>query len=144
MIYNLTQLSNSIRNIYSINLCKYYVSRYIGNDWKSFLNSTDIIYYKKMKYSKIKLPMKMPNKQLYLLEWDNNSRTNKHKHFDKGCLFKILDGSLKEQLYNNDKEIINTLYHSTNDISYINNKEIFHSIKNNSNNKAYSLHIYSQ
>ena len=145
MIHNLTQLCNNISNINSINLCKYFVNRYVGDDWKQFINYNNKIKYDNMGYTKIKLPLKTECKQLYLLEWDKNAKTNKHQHYDKGCLFKILEGSLKESIYDKNQNQFNTIYHSIDNISYLNNKNIYHSIKNNNNNnKSYSLHIYSK
>ena len=147
MIFNLVQLSNNIRNINNINLCKYFVSRYIGNDWKEYIDNKwefNKITYNDMGYSKIKLPINIPEKQLYLLEWEKNALTHKHKHFNKGCLYKVLHGGLKENLYNDNKEHFNTRFYGLNDISYLNNRNIYHTIQNNNDDKSYSLHIYGK
>tara|TARA_B110000208_G_scaffold1265_1_gene1665 strand:+ start:406 stop:840 length:435 start_codon:yes stop_codon:yes gene_type:complete len=144
MIHNLVQLSNKISNISSINLCKHFVNRYNGDDWKQFINYKDKIKYDDMGYSKIKLPLRTDYKQLYLLEWEKNALTNKHKHYDEGCLFKILEGSLKESLFDKNQNQFRIMYHGIDNISYLNNKNIYHSIKNNNNDKSYSLHIYSK
>tara|TARA_B110000208_G_scaffold190848_1_gene255869 strand:- start:617 stop:1051 length:435 start_codon:yes stop_codon:yes gene_type:complete len=144
MIHNLVQLSNSIRNTYSINLCKYFVNRYIGDDWKQFIDYKNKTKLDGMGYSKIKLPINIPDKQLYLLEWEKDALTIKHQHFDKGCLYKVLQGSLVEKLYDHNKEHFNTRFYGLNDISYLNDKKIYHSIENKINNKSYSLHIYEK
>ena len=80
---------------------------------------------------------------LVLIKWNKNSFTKIHDHPDKGCLLKVLSGTLVEELYENNLkyfsfEKMNLL--TKNNIGYKIGKKILHKIKAMQNSE--SLHIY--
>jgi predicted metal-dependent enzyme (double-stranded beta helix superfamily) len=84
--------------------------------------------------------------KLYSLEvisWGSNSKSPIHNHAEYGCFMKVLNGSLKENLYNPELEFIKETQLEQYDVSYINNDIGIHSIENKNNlDMSYSLHIY--
>ena len=79
--------------------------------------------------------------EIILIAWLPGQQTKLHDHPKNGCIMKIIEGELTEDLYTFDK-IVNTTY-KKNDISYIDHTIGKHIITNNTNNKTVSLHIYS-
>ena len=56
---------------------------------------------------------------------------------------KILEGSLKEDIYDKNIKIKNQNYLVKNNVKYIDDKIGYHKILNNYNSYTYSIHIYS-
>ena len=76
------------------------------------------------------------------------SESKIHNHASNGCLFKLLDGNLKENLYHtNTLDLIKTNYYVNQnnlyDTTQFINNNYYHKMFNISNYNAYSLHIYS-
>jgi len=80
--------------------------------------------------------------EILLICWGTNSFADIHDHSSNGCIMKILDGSLMENKYNTDFQLIETKTLHADDISYIHNNLHYHSITN-FNKPSVSLHIYS-
>ena len=80
---------------------------------------------------------------LEILSWAPYSKSPIHNHAEYGCFMKVLNGSLKENLYNDNLVMFKETNYNKNDVTYINNEMGIHSIENNNNsNMSYSLHIY--
>ena len=79
--------------------------------------------------------------EIILITWLPGQQTKLHEHPKNGCIMKILEGELTENLYTPEK-IIDNIYKKE-DISYIDNTIGKHIISNNSNENTISLHIYS-
>lgn len=81
--------------------------------------------------------------ELILIKWKPNSESLIHDHPSNGCLLKVIEGSLKETLYdqqiNKKKETI----FNKEEVNYIDNKMGYHKITNLNNDYSYSLHLYS-
>lgn len=81
--------------------------------------------------------------ELILIKWKPNSESLIHDHASNGCLLKVIEGSLKETLYdqqiNKKKETI----FNKEEVNYIDNKMGYHKITNLNNDYSYSLHLYS-
>lgn len=78
-----------------------------------------------------------------VISWGSNSKSPIHNHAEYGCFMKVLNGSLKENLYNPELEFIKETRLEPQDVSYINNDIGIHSIENrNKLDMCYSLHIY--
>ena len=82
------------------------------------------------------------NFDVYLIGWLPNQETPYHSHPTGGCIMKILEGSLIENIKNKDNTISN-YKRKTGDCSYIHDDIGIHTIKNDTNEKCISLHIYS-
>lgn len=124
MIY--TNIKNILQNINNINLLDEL------NDYK-FINIIDNIYKKKTIY----------NSDLFdiiLIEWQNNSYTKIHDHPEKGCIVKILDGILYEEIFDEKLYLMNINTMKENDIGYKIGNKILHRII--CKKLAKSLHIY--
>lgn len=81
----------------------------------------------------------------YLLIWSKNNFSPIHDHPERGCILKVLKGSIKEIRYSNPElKEIQTSVLNEGDTSYIHDIEGFHKVKNNNQEKlSISLHIYS-
>ena len=90
-------------------------------------------------FKKIKIPF--PFIDIYFFKWNNNIVSKIHDHSKNGCLMIILNGIIKERIYDNNLNIIKKNIYKTPNISYINNKKGYHDIKSLCNN-TYSVHIY--
>ena len=88
----------------------------------------------------------IPFTKYYLIRWKPNVITSIHGHDGKDCAFIVLNGRLKENVY--DK--LETGYFMTRskilekkDISFINDSLGVHSIQNLENKASWSLHRYT-
>ena len=102
----------------------------------SCINTNKDEYHKKLIYRNSKYEM-------FLIYWGVNSKTKIHDHSEEGCIMKILKGDLRELVYNENFELIDTNNYKEGDISFIDNKIGYHKIINTNDNISKSLHIYS-
>jgi hypothetical protein len=138
-LYKYFTNNNFTNNYSSLNEINNILSRYNGDDWKEYKLYDKNADYLKHEYNKCYIH------QLYaiiIISWNKDRYIKIHNHADNGCSFKILEGSLKETIYNKNLIKIRTNHLQKNDISSIHNDIGYHSITT-TNNKAYSLHVYS-
>lgn len=142
----LRNLINSLNN-YIIN--KQYNQLLLKNYVLNLLKNTDFKIddkYKSYNLDNIYTKEIVHRNKLYSLEilsWGPYSKSPIHNHADFGCFMKVLNGSLKENLYNENLEFLKETKYEKNDVTYINNNIGIHSIENNNeSNMSYSLHIY--
>ena len=111
------------------------LSSYNSNDWKQYISFYKQDYKKNLVY-------RDNNFEIFVVCWLPNQETKIHNHSEEGCLLKILEGNINEELY--DKNFVvkenNNLVMS--DVRYIDDSIGIHKIKNNEENTI-SLHIYS-
>ena len=104
---------------------------YSGIDWKNHIQYNENTYNRVHLYSH-------PMFDAYLLCWLPKQFTETHNHCMRGCIFKVLEGTLVEERF----------YRSTilqeGTISGISDNRIYHNISNFSINPAISLHIYGK
>lgn len=81
--------------------------------------------------------------EIILIKWNKNSECEIHDHSKNGCLLKVLDGNIKEFLFDHKLNLLNENIYKTNEINYIDNKIGYHKIKNLQEGESYSLHLYS-
>tara|TARA_B100000767_G_C19296530_1_gene341703 strand:+ start:23 stop:514 length:492 start_codon:yes stop_codon:yes gene_type:complete len=82
----------------------------------------------------------------YVIFWKPHALSLIHDHSDNGCLLKVLNGSLKEEIYNKDENKLNLVEINNldkNKIGYIDNAIGYHRIINPTNSTICSIHIYS-
>lgn len=142
----LRNLINSLNN-YIIN--KQYNQLLLKNYVLNLLKNTDFKIedkYKSYNLDNIYTKEIVHRNKLYSLEilsWGPYSKSQIHNHADFGCFMKVLNGSLKENLYNENLEFLKETKFEKNDVTYIDNNIGIHSIENNNeSNMSYSLHIY--
>ena len=142
----LRNLINSLNN-YIIN--KQYNQLLLKNYVLNLLKNTDFKIedkYKSYNLDDIYTKEIVHRNKLYSLEilsWGPYSKSQIHNHADFGCFMKVLNGSLKENLYNENLEFLKETKFEKNDVTYIDNNIGIHSIENNNeSNMSYSLHIY--
>ena len=90
-----------------------------------------------------KLLYQNDNYEIILIKWKKKSECQIHDHSENGCLLKVLDGEIKEYLYDQELNLINENKYQKDDINYIDNKIGFHKIKNLHLENTYSIHLYS-
>ena len=95
---------------------------YSENDWKKYKSFTK-------SYSK-KLIYKNNLYDMYLISWNINSISKIHDHSSNGCLMKVLDGKLSEDIFDHNLNYSKNNIYNKNNISYINNSIGYHSIEN--------------
>jgi hypothetical protein len=139
-IYFLDDIFKKLEVKLDINNIIILLKNYKGDDWKQY--SSTIEWYNEI-YHKI-LIKKMKNYEVYLIYWNKNITSPIHDHPSEGCVFKVLEGELIEDLYfNKDNKITfnsRNILHK-NEISYNSSNTILHNIINQ-DNKSISIHIY--
>lgn len=136
-------LDNLIDEIYKIKFTnvielKKLLEKYSENDYKTYIKMSNKDYCRNTVYIDLE-----KNYEILILTWPPNCKSKIHNHPHNGCLLKVLQGSLIENIYNKDLKIIKTNYININDIGYMDDSIGLHEIINNSNEIAVSIHIYS-
>ena len=112
------------------------LKKYNSDDWKKYKSDKLYGYTRNLVYKCNKF-------DIYIISWSKNSVSPIHNHPKGGCLMKVLEGSLNENIYSIDKlKIEKKNYLSKNDVKYIDDKIGFHKIFN-TDIRTYSIHIYS-
>lgn len=132
------QIINNNINLFN---CLKIIEKYNGSDWKQYVKFTN------NSYNKIKLS-DFSNElfEIVIICWNNNQSSKIHDHPNNGCVLKVLQGELKEEIYN--KQIIdnNVMYNyeKTNIclLGYMEKNNKIHKIINN-DVKSVSIHVYS-
>jgi len=131
-------ISDNIKNEKELIDLKNIVLSYNGDDWKEYIN------FSESKYTR-NLIFKNDYVEMLLICWNINQQSGIHDHPKNGCILRILDGILTEEVYriDNNKPVLDTkniCY--KNNISYQMGELGLHNIVNK-NDKTISLHIYS-
>lgn len=117
---------------------------YNNDDWKEYINKFNQDDFNDNSYHKL-LINKNQDFEMFLIMWNPLSNTLIHDHPSKGCIVKVLDGKLYEELYhNNENNDIKFLKGNIIEEKHISNRVgniILHKIINYYN-RSYSLHIY--
>ena len=137
-IKSLNLLIDTINKVYTkndnVSSLKTILNNYSGEDWKDYISLGSGYIKKKLYYNELY--------EIYAITWNPNSCSPIHDHASNGCIFNVLEGNLKEELY--DTEFIKlykvNYYNTSNNIA-INNNDYYHKISNISNQFAYSLNI---
>lgn len=117
---------------------KYLLEQYNGNDWKNYLSFSEEKYTRNKVYTNGDI-------DILVICWNNNQQSGIHDHPENGCLLRMLQGSIKEEVYikQDDKYTYSkTNYLEHNKVSYKEGNCCIHNIMNG-NQLSVSLHIYS-
>jgi predicted metal-dependent enzyme (double-stranded beta helix superfamily) len=111
------------------------IQGYNGNDWKNHRKFCNISFKRNLVHIDDLC-------DIYVICWNNNQQTPIHDHSSNGCILKILEGQINEQLFTPDVKFIKQIVNKKGDVSYIDNDIGLHKVING-NNKTVSLHVYS-
>jgi cysteine dioxygenase len=109
---------------------------YNCNDWISYVKYSPYTYNKE-------LVKKGEYIDMYVICWNINQSSRIHDHPKDGCLLKVLEGALCENIFDSKLEFCYCNILSKSDISYIAGNNMLHSIENRCDDGCVSLHIYS-
>lgn len=81
----------------------------------------------------------------YILVWSNRKFSRIHNHPERGCILKVLKGSIEETRYSNPDLIkMDTIRVNEGETSYIHDNTAYHKVKNADETRlSISLHIYA-
>ena len=127
-----TELKNGKKLIDLTNILK----KYKLSDWKKYVKVNEITYNREKVHT-------CDLFDIYIMTWDTGQKSLIHNHPENGCLLQVLQGSLYEELYDLNLNLIKKDLFETNNINYIDNSIGFHKIENIGIEIAVSLHIYS-
>jgi len=119
--------------------CECLLKAYVGDDWKKYIEINNSTYNKNIVISNEIF-------DIVVITWNVNQCSKIHDHPKNGCLVKILQGELQEDLFElnlNEIKHLSTNILQYNNISYNESNKIVHKISNAGNEIAVSLHIYS-
>lgn len=122
-----------------------YIEQYNGNDWEKYIHQEGI-YYRNLVF-------RTDIVEMYVITWSHNAESCIHDHPERGCIMKLMRGSLEEYVYKNitdesghNKAILIDKINMTSDdknMGYKIGKDVLHKIKNINDDISVSLHIYS-
>ena len=114
------------------------ISKYEGNDWNK---------YKRLSKETYQRARIITNDQfeILLLGWNANQASPIHDHPKSGCILRMMEGELVEELYSSSDvtKCISSRLAKRNDVSYLEGDQIVHRISNKTKGPSFSLHIYS-
>ena len=120
----------NINHLYNI------IKDYNGTDWKQYRKVN------KETYNKI-LVNSNENFDMYIITWNNYQKSKIHNHPENGCIYKILEGHLIEENYDDKLTLVGIKSLFIDRIGYIDDFIHLHRMNNYKNNISVSLHIYS-
>lgn len=117
----------------------YILEKYNGNDWTKYVNFNGDTYTRNLVYQD-------DNIDILILCWDSYQQSGIHDHPENGCLLRIMQGRLTEEVYQKDEN--NMILKETNklltdQISYQIGENGLHKIINEYKEQVVSIHIYS-
>jgi predicted metal-dependent enzyme (double-stranded beta helix superfamily) len=111
------------------------VKKYNGDDWKQYVNFCTKKYTRNLVYQNDLF-------DVYIICWNNKQESPIHDHADNGCVMKILEGRLIQELFDHNIKSTIKMPIFRNQVTYIDNDIGYHKIIN-TNTQTVSLHIYS-
>ena len=111
------------------------VKGYNGDDWKQYVNFSTKKYTRNLVYQNDLF-------DIYIICWNNKQESPIHDHADNGCVMKILQGRLIQELFDHNIKSTIKMPIFINQVTYIDNDIGYHKIIN-TDIQTVSLHIYS-
>lgn len=131
-------ITYKLENGINLHQLEYILKSYHAYDWQNYIKFDSSKYMKNIVYTNDYI-------DIFIICWDSKQQSGLHDHPTNGCLMRILDGKLREDIYikKDDKYHFN---HSNtlekDQIAYKESNMRIHNIINIAN-KTVSLHIYS-
>lgn len=132
-------ITEHLKNDKNLRDLKDILQEYNGIDWK------DHICENNCRYNRCSV-FKNEQIDIYIITWVSKQHSMIHDHPLAGCLVKVLEGQLTEEVYvKMNDEFINTKTNTfdIHNIGFQIGKAGLHKILNNEDVRAVSLHIYS-
>ena len=139
---NLHELFQSIKdnikldNNFNIRHLYKFLNSYNGTDWKTYRKVDET------KYNQIFVDGN-DDFDMYIITWNKYQQSQIHNHPKNGCIYKILEGHLIEENYDNNVRLSGFKSLFENFVGYIDDYIYLHKMVNDTNKVAVSLHIYS-
>ena len=131
----MNRLIRGIRQVNNLSKSKNILNQYNSNDWKQYVEFCNINYKKNIFY-------RDKDFEMFIVCGNPFQETKIHNHPNQGCIFKILEGSIDEILYDKNFNVKNEYKSEKNKIRYIDDNLGIHKMINGSKH-CISLHIYS-
>jgi cysteine dioxygenase len=139
---NLTKLIESLNFEFEVNKTSFkdekiknILETYLELDWIKFIKLNENDYNRNLVYQNNFF-------EIFIITWNINQKAKIHNHAENGCWLKLLQGQIKEDIYDDKINIITSNILSQNCISFMKDDIGLHSIQN-IGDIAVSLHIYS-
>ena len=132
----INKLDHFFKNNSDLKTANDLLESYTDDDWNDYKSTVLDGYNRSLVYRNQKY-------EIYVISWNKNSESPIHNHPSGGCLMKILEGSLKEDIYDKNIHIKNQNYLVKDNVKYIDDKIGYHKILNNYDSCTYTIHIYS-
>ena len=128
-------IDNHLKSGLRLNTALPIAEKYNCNDWQNYCKFSNVTYKRNRVYLNNLF-------DIYVICWNNKQKSPIHDHADNGCIMKILQGEIYQQLFTPDVKFLKQITNKKNNVSYIDNFIGLHKIIN-SDTKTISLHIYS-
>lgn len=128
-------INNHLKSGLKLNTALPIVEKYNCNDWQNYCKFCDVSYKRNRVYMNDLF-------DIYIICWNNKQKSPIHDHAANGCIMKILQGQICQQIFTSDVKFLKQITNKKDNVSYIDNSIGLHKIIN-CNDKAISLHIYS-
>lgn len=135
-------IKNTIGSINKIENIKKLLLNYNSLDYKLLIENIIVSDCNCNKYHKL-LVLKNEYVEIYLIIWFDGAETPIHDHPEDGCVVKILEGTLTEEVFENTNNLVQLIQINKLNKLDINCKagnKILHRIK--SSNYSVSIHVY--
>ena len=119
---------------------RHLLQQYDGHDWKGY-KRLDPTTYTRVSVARGQ------RCELLLIGWNDHQESPIHDHPDSGCLLRVMEGKVVEQLHSPTdletptREVVRSSIESP--ISYLSGDDLVHRISNPTDDPAYTLHLYS-
>ena len=80
---------------------------------------------------------------VYVIVWDKLGSSKIHDHSENGCIFRVIEGILSEQIFDKNLVRIKRRILGKDIVGYIDNSNGYHKIMNILEKYSVSLHLYS-
>lgn len=141
------QINKKMKSDCSLIYCREILKSYCSNDWRSYIK------FCPDKYTRIILSeYSNDDFELVLICWNKDQMSPIHDHPTNGCLLKVLQGSLTEDVYVKHDEgqylYVTSRINDVDSVSYMEADDVIHRIVNSNKKteellRSVSLHIYS-
>jgi cysteine dioxygenase len=131
----MNRIIKSLVNNRSLLESKNILSSYNSTDWKQYVAFNKEDYKKNLVY-------RDNNFEMFVVCWLPYQETKIHNHSENGCLLKILEGNMVEEIYDKNFVLRENNNLIKDNVRYIDDSIGIHKMKNNEENTI-SLHIYS-
>lgn len=131
----ISQLYSSIALGQKLDVIMPLVKSYNNTDWKEYINFSERRYTRNLVY-------KSDLFDVYIICWNNKQESPIHDHASNGCVMKILQGRLVQELFDHNIRSTMKMPIFKNQVTYIDNDMGYHKIIN-TDTQTVSLHIYS-